>query len=286
MSKLRLSVLAFTLFSIVAAAFPATTAAQVPDPISAAMVPIPGVGHHYIGMGAETVNPADGSLSFNLPLQPPPGRGLSFPFGVNYSSSQRFTIGNDGFSPALAWSAFIAPPFQLDGWNYELPVFTASIYQTTSTGPQQQTLYCDHSQNYVFRGFDGVQRAIGNSTVWQDPGNNGYQAENCIQSAWSGGSDGYSAGFPANYSGWPTQPPMTVTDASGTTYQFPSAIVAASQGATVPFGFLAQTITDKNGNQITLNGPNGPYSVSGSYVDTLGRQVVSWPGIGGSGATN
>jgi hypothetical protein len=42
--------------------------AQVPDPVTTASAPIPGAGHHYIGTGGETVNPADGSFSFNLPL--------------------------------------------------------------------------------------------------------------------------------------------------------------------------------------------------------------------------
>jgi hypothetical protein len=50
-----------------------------------AQAPVPGVGHHYIGMGTETVNPADGSVSFDLPIQTPPGRGHSFPFGIHYS---------------------------------------------------------------------------------------------------------------------------------------------------------------------------------------------------------
>ena len=35
------------------------SSAQVPDPITAAAAPVPGSGHHYIGTGVETVNPAD-----------------------------------------------------------------------------------------------------------------------------------------------------------------------------------------------------------------------------------
>jgi hypothetical protein len=33
--------------------------AQVVDPVTSAQAPVPGVGHDYIGMGTETVNPAD-----------------------------------------------------------------------------------------------------------------------------------------------------------------------------------------------------------------------------------
>jgi hypothetical protein len=43
------------------------------------------------------------------------------------------------------------------------------------------------------------------------------------------------------------------------------------------FGSLASSITDRNGNQITLNA-NGL-----GYKDTLGRQSVTWTGIGHSG---
>jgi hypothetical protein len=45
--------------------------AQVIDPVTAASAPIAGAGHNYIGNGAEVVNPADGSVSFHLPIKPP-----------------------------------------------------------------------------------------------------------------------------------------------------------------------------------------------------------------------
>jgi hypothetical protein len=48
--------------------------AQVPDLAVAGTAPVPGAGHHYIGTGVETVSPADGLLSFNLPVQTPAGR--------------------------------------------------------------------------------------------------------------------------------------------------------------------------------------------------------------------
>jgi hypothetical protein len=65
----------------------ASLSAQVPDPVTAAEAPVPGAGHHYIGTGAETVNPADGSLSFDLPFQPAAGRELNFSFGLRFSGS-------------------------------------------------------------------------------------------------------------------------------------------------------------------------------------------------------
>ena len=65
--------------------------AQVVDPITAAQAPIAGAGHHYIGMGSETVNPADGSVTFSLPIQTPTGRQLNFPFSIRYGESSPST---------------------------------------------------------------------------------------------------------------------------------------------------------------------------------------------------
>ncbi len=45
--------------------------------------PVPGVGHDYIGMVSETVNPANGSVSLRIGVPVPPGRGLKLPFSFN-----------------------------------------------------------------------------------------------------------------------------------------------------------------------------------------------------------
>ncbi len=78
---------------------------------------------------------------------------------------------------------------------------------------------------------------------------------------------------------------MTVTERSGTVYQFAQGPFEGgwSDPSTVgTWGMLAQTITDRNGNQITLNCPNSclesnignltnPALPAGYYTDTL------WP---------
>jgi len=56
---------------------PGFCGAQVVDPVTAAQAPVPGAGHHYVGIGSETVNPADGSVTFELPIGTPAGRELS-----------------------------------------------------------------------------------------------------------------------------------------------------------------------------------------------------------------
>jgi len=264
------------LFAVVPLFIASVTSAQIPDPATVAQLPKPGVGHDYIGIGAETVNPADGSLSFDLPIQPPPGRKLSFPFGIHYNSSERFSPSGTG--PTVLWVLFPAPPFQLNGWNYQLPVYTAEVYKAPyGLNPQQQEVYCDYTENYVFRGSDGIQRNFSMHGQWPDDGNTQYGWE-CSVIGVGGPSYDFvaSSGTPS----WPVHPALTVTDPSGTNYQFPGFQLAPSDTPT-PWGLMAQTITDRNGNQITFTGSSNS-GTSGSYKDTLGRTVVSWSGIGSS----
>ena len=278
--------------AVVIFAFSATTRAQVPDPVTAAQAPIPGVGHHYIGMGAETVNPADGTPSFDLPIQTPAGRGLSFAFGIHYSGTEQFAVSNS--SGALYWNTSPAPPYQLNGWSYELPNYTALAFVTNagtySTAGDNKYFNCDGSHGYVFRGLDGVQSIDGLANNWNDPSN---PYPNFCGSLVTAGSTTGDNGARATLNGTlgtPTQLAMTVVDRSGTVYQFPQGpylVVCATAGCPAPFqpwGLLAQTVTDRNGNQVSLSGPNNPLTPmqAGSYVDTLGRNVVSWTGIGSS----
>lgn len=59
--------------------------------------PIPGVPHDYIKLLAETVNPANGSLSIRIQIPMPPARQLNVPFSVDYDSN-----GTDAFQTALS----------------------------------------------------------------------------------------------------------------------------------------------------------------------------------------
>jgi hypothetical protein len=145
------------LLAISSLLIPSVVRSQVADPVTTALAPVPGVGHNYIGIGAETVNPADGSISFELPIQTPPGRQLSFPFGIRFSSSELFSITNN--TGAFYWVIPQAPPFQLNGWSYELPNLTGATVQTNQQPDPsgRGTDYCLGSANVVFRGFQGTQ---------------------------------------------------------------------------------------------------------------------------------
>ncbi len=274
MSPLRSSLL-LILGICLALLVPSFLRAQAADPVTAGQAPIPGSGHHYMGLGSETVNPPDGSLSFDLPLSPPAGRQLSFPFGIRYGSPELWYLSGQS-TPVLKW---YAPPQPLgqNGWSYKLAAYTAQAFIKASAPaqagqgyPPGTTLYCLGSRNYVFRGSDGVERALGLGGVWPDP-----TLPLCTGASTSIGSSnlhGFSASAAAIQGD--TMPALTVVDPSGTTYSFATGPSIDHYSATGPWAMGIQTITDKNGNQISLNG--------NSYKDTLGRTPVSWSGVGSS----
>ena len=266
---------------------------QVPDPVLAAQAPMPGSDHRYIGVGAETVNPADGSVNFELPIQMPPGRQLSFPVGIHYTSAAQFSLTTLGVNSSLSWQAINATPYYLNGWGYQLPTYSAQSFTLSSEvnpANRNETLYCDAARNYTFQGFDGVQRNLRLSNTWPDPANPATDTQ-CLAGTLNSSLHGVQTTTPVSYVRSVTQPALTVTDQSGTVFQFPS-ILALSPSDKTAIGFwglLAQTITDRNGNQITYAGAsnggtglnNTGFAVaSGSYKDTLGRQIVAWSGLG------
>lgn len=285
--------------------------AQIIDPVTAAQAPIPGSGHHYIGMGAETVNPSDGSVSFDLPIQTPSGRGITLPFGIRYNEEAPFSISNGGAYPGFSWivpnSNGMPTPFDVNGWSYRLPTYQAQGYvayqQYETSGcsqfPNCPINYCFATQNYSFTGLDGVSHVLDLANDWADPNDPQIVIGGSICAGMGANGYGGYAGFPydgisasmvgSTPLGSNSQPPITVTDPSGTVYSFaqvPWVSPNPTGQAVQPFGMLAQTITDRNGNQISLSSGSNPENVSatgpGSYIDTVGRTVLSWSGLGSS----
>jgi len=287
--RTRLAVLAL-LFCVSSPVF-----AQVPDPAVSTAAPVPGAGHNYIGVGVEIVNPADGLLTFDLPIKTPAGRQLSLPFGFRYSSSEQFYLTNNFGGTTSGYLHYLARPplpWEVNGWSYDLPALsgTARIFahwQTPIGSPPTSYIdhQCDVSQNFTFRGIGGAQYTLNLGTQWVDPGyTNG---TNCytVPASYSSGSHGILATIPANWNGT-NAPPVTVLDQSGTSYSFPGGFYLG----TVPgndgpvWSYLPQTITDRNGNQISLkDNNNNPQNPANGYLDTLGRTAVSWTGIGNNG---
>jgi hypothetical protein len=61
--------------------------AQITNVTDDTSAPIRGVGHDYIHLLNETVNPANGSASVNIEIPLPRSRGITVPFGVAYNSN-------------------------------------------------------------------------------------------------------------------------------------------------------------------------------------------------------
>jgi len=85
------------LFLLSAAIFFAPSSiAQLPQASDTTSPPTPGVGHNYIEAPAETVNPANGSVSIRIPLRISSGRQLTLPFSFANDSAGAFYYGQTG----------------------------------------------------------------------------------------------------------------------------------------------------------------------------------------------
>lgn len=270
--------------------------AQIVNRVTAAQEVNPNSEHQYIGVGGESVNPADGSLTFDLPIQPPPGRQLSLPFRIRYSSplSMYVTNTHPWSEPYDNSSIFWSLPqnrqkgyiFQVDGWDYMLPSLTftvekyADFWQTCADGSAQEAAIWA-STNYIFRGLDGVQRALSNSTLYMDnnfPGCSGNPplSQPVVNTTESIHGVVGTMPFYSDFHGG--EAPLRVIDSSGTVYPFAKMGFLGDQpGNPVEFTFPASPIIDRNGNRIIYN------SNSSGYSDTLGRNVLSWTGPGKDG---
>jgi len=281
--------------------WPIAGRAQVADPVVASQAVNPQSEHNYIGIGGETVNPADGSVNFTLPIQPPPGRGLTMPFSIRYSSPESFYVSNaicnsggddctSGNNVGWQYPARAqANSFAVNGWTYVVPnlMFTDQMLQdiTQNCGNgNYKEMVTYMTTNYTFQGLDGVSRPLDIATGFIDP-----QRYGCQPASGGTGPDvsnvhGYLATMQYPTTSSASMPTLTVTDPSGTTYQFTSQAVLTAEGqgmAEDPIPSFAQvftltpTITDRNGNQIVIN--------ANSYTDSLGRAALTWTGPSGSG---
>src|SRR5690348_9510091 len=73
-----------TLFWLI---LPAQSRAQTTNVTTDQATPTPGVGHDYLHMLTETVDPASGSLSVRIHVPVPKSLGLTMPFSFAYDSN-------------------------------------------------------------------------------------------------------------------------------------------------------------------------------------------------------
>lgn len=63
--------------------------------------PIPGVGHDYIGLLNETVDPSSGTVNIHIDIPMPKSRGITLPFSIRYSSAAAFQLNQAGDQPSI-----------------------------------------------------------------------------------------------------------------------------------------------------------------------------------------
>jgi RHS repeat-associated protein len=254
--------------------------AQIPPTSDTTSTPIPGAGHNYLGGLAETVNPSNGSVSIRIHPVMPPGRGLTLPFTFAYDSNGANFL--SGTPTSLLWTSGGAQISQ-GGWSNTAPVMTVGQTGYTVPGfsffghPPPQS--CAALVDYVFQDPTGGRHNLNLSVFGMTGQNNG---GDCSQSAdfhWY--AHGGEGSILATTSPQPNNAghtsvfldAVTVTDAEGTTFSFPSSGVVTS--------IMPTSIVDRNGNTITVNlGPPAGSNNAYSFVDTLQRTVLSDSGFG------
>jgi hypothetical protein len=242
--------------------------------------PTPGVGHDYVKMLTETVNPANGSVSLRIQVPMPPGRKLAIPFAFTYDSNG-VNHPASGAPAIVTWASNLGYLSQ-GGWGYSVPMisleqFTAYWYRSDGF-----TVPCIYFTDYMFFDPSGGRHALGLGVV-SNP------SSQACQSAWltpkdsappwsvlQAGDDFFRASAPPS-----TGVPVTVADADGTAYDFPNPFAHPITSSPASFG-LPSFIEDRNGNQITITDSGGG---AFTYKDTLGRTAISSSGFGATGNT-
>lgn len=255
-----------------------TARAQVIDVADDVSTPIEGAGHDYIKMLAETVNPANGSLSLRIQVPVPKGRGITIPFAFAYDSNtvHHLLPGYYPYYGTVSWASNTGYLSQ-GGWSYAVPE-ASYTYQALPGGDYPNLYTCNSESNYMFRDATGGQHALGLATA-SAPGD--VQCENADTGALtsSNGDARVWATIPATDSN-PLPYTPTVYTPDGTFYTFGG---VNQLGANQQYYILATSIEDRNGNVI-VGKDNGKGNFS--YTDTAGRTVISSNGFGPSGTTN
>lgn len=258
--------------------------AQVSRITNDTATPIPGVGHDYIKFLSETVNPSNGSVSLRIQIPTPKGRGLTIPFSFAYDSNTVHHLGtmsnpwtpywlsNTGFMAQGGWS-YAVPSLGSNSWNDDVPV----VIGLNDNQPIYEYHPCLYTAGYTFRDLSGGLHSLGLGSVTQYSDHTWeLYGAHCRYSPVTSGGDPQVYAILNDYtpamSGYPGTPvtsnafPVTVYDASGTTYYFD-----ANYGGGIP-----NFIEDRNGNKITATLSGNGFT----FTDPLGRAVLSASGFG------
>ena len=260
--------------------------AQITNVTNDTITPIEGVGHDYIKLFAETVNPANGGLNLRINLPVAKSRGLTVPFSITYDSNNVHhlnqgiynnwgTVGwyaNSSLLGQGGW-AFSFPYAHLSSWTENVTTLT----RIGSDGPIYAVYTCGNVSNYVMQDLSGTTHSLGIRARqgMNDPSNY------CGAYIISPGSDNKVKGFLGPYGGV-LLPSLTVNDDVGTVYKF-STFKRDNSLDSNSYAALPDSIEDRNGNiaRLAINASNAV-----TVTDSSGRTSISTSGFGPSGSTN
>jgi len=219
--------------------------------------PTPGVGHDYIHMLTETVDPASGSLSVRIHVPVPKSLGFTMPFSFAYNSNG-VTYPTTSPSTGIMYWQKSDSPVESGGWTYTVPYIHAQKVTVTQSHPSET---CSYFIDYMFNDPSGGRHALGLS-AWSVPTQQGCTNGLGPPQYLTGRDDFYRADANAGNAFART------VDADGTLYDFPS-----HQG-------VPDWVEDRNGNKVTYSSAPSPFI---SFTDSSGRTAVSVSSFAASG---
>jgi RHS repeat-associated protein len=227
--------------------------------------PTPGAGHNYLGMVNETVNPANGSVSFRLAVPVPKGRGVTPPLTIAYDSNGTFHAVAASMGSAT-WTSNNG--FGNYGWSNTLPMLTWS-YITANKDVSGTVYYCDYVTDFVFQDPNGGRHFLGMSANIDTYGQ--CTPYFSLNTQFFGGDDFYSAIATQSTAGLV----MVYSPLDGSAYSF---TVSPSAGSAI-----ADWMEDRNGNRVTYNLDS--YYNTITVSDTLGRTAATLSAVSSSLST-
>lgn len=246
--------------------------AQIPNATDTTTTPQPG-GHNYLHSPVETVNPANGSVSIRIPVRMAQGRQFALPFSFAYDSNGAHYIGEAPAGSPPTYETTTTAIGQLGGWSYTYPVLSFVGGTFTIPGSNDHNITCHGSTNYVFQDANGDRHNLGLSVSPNIQSPDGF--DNCNQGLQGDGE--HTTGGEGPILATTTLPSggsffgVDLWDGNGTHYALPG-----GEPGTAAITTLATSVTDRNGNTVTISNSSGAVT----YTDTIGRTALHTSGIG------
>jgi RHS repeat-associated protein len=257
-SRPLLSIFLFAFFTLLAP----VCWAQLPSAGDMTSPPTPGAGHDYFHAPAETVNPANGSVSVRIPLLIPSGRELTIPISIAYDSAGAFFYGQTG-NTIPRYATITNAVFAKGGWSYAFPLLTHSQQNWTWTNGVRN-FTCWEGISYVFQDPTGNRHNLGLTPIVTPIG------AQCGAPGIDQGGEGPILATTQDSSGGGCCKGVAITDGNGTVYSFGGAVQS-----------LPTTVIDRNGNTVSISYTITPTQTA-TVTDTVGRTAISVGSFGGN----